>query len=124
MSFLSPDGRCFSFDHRANGYARGEGVAVIVLKPLSRALQDNDTIRALIRSVSANQDGHTKGGLTKPSAEMQAQLITETYQKAGISMAETRFFEAHGWSVPSARFRSITFIVNLNKALEHLSATL
>ncbi|KAL8770831.1 MAG: hypothetical protein Q9194_005051, partial [Teloschistes cf. exilis] len=96
MSMLSPDGQCHSFDHRANGYARGDGFGVLVLKPLSQALKDGDSIRALIRSVGTNQDGHTQGGITQPSQELQAQLIRETYRKAGLDMGLTRFFEAHG----------------------------
>jgi acyl transferase domain-containing protein len=96
MSFLSPDGRCYSFDERGNGYARGEGVATLVLKPLSSAIRDGNPIRALVRAVGTNQDGHTKGGLTQPNMEQQIALINETYQNAGLDMAETRYFEAHG----------------------------
>ena len=96
MGFLSPDGRCYSFDDRSNGYGRGEGFAVLVLKPLSHAIQDGDTIRALIRSTGTNQDGHTTGGLTQPSKESQSRLIDETYRKAGLEKRLTRFFEAHG----------------------------
>lgn len=55
LGFLSPDGHCYSFDDRANGYARGEGVAVMVLKRLSKAIQDGDTIRGVIRSFGSNQ---------------------------------------------------------------------
>lgn len=96
MNFLSPEGRCHSFDYRANGYARGEGFGVLILKPVSQALKDGDTIRALIRSVGTNQDGHTYGGITQPSKDLQSQLIRETYRKAGLNMGVTRFFEAHG----------------------------
>ena len=96
MSFLSPDGRCYSFDHRGNGYARGEGVAALILKPLSHAVRDKNPIRALVRAVGTNQDGYTKGGLTQPSMRMQAALIKETYRRSGLSMGETRLFEAHG----------------------------
>jgi acyl transferase domain-containing protein len=99
MSFLSPDGRCYSFDDRGNGYGRGEGVAALLLKPLSRAIQDGNPVRALVRAVGTNQDGHTSGGLTQPSMKMQAALIKETYRNAGLSMAETLFFEAHGMSI-------------------------
>lgn len=95
MGFLSPDGKCFSFDHRGNGYARGEGFAALILKPVSQALRDGDTIRALIRSTGTNQDGRTPG-ITQPSKDMQMELIKETYRKANLDMSETRYFEAHG----------------------------
>lgn len=96
MNFLSPEGRCHSFDAKGNGYARGEGFAVLVLKPVSKAIADRNPIRAVIRSIGMNQDGHTTGGITQPSKDLQVQLIRETYKKAGLDMAETRFFEAHG----------------------------
>ena len=63
---------------------------------MSQAVKDGDTIRALIRSVGTNQDGHTNGGITQPSKDQQAQLIAETYRKAGLDKGKTRFFEAHG----------------------------
>ncbi|UQC83964.1 KR domain-containing protein [Colletotrichum lupini] len=65
--FLSPDGRSYSFDHKANGYARGEGYAFVLLKPLSKALADGDIIRSVIRATGANQDGRTPS-ITQPSA--------------------------------------------------------
>lgn len=95
MNFLSPDSRCFSFDDRANGYARGEGFGVVILKPLSDALKDGDTIRAVIRSAGSNHDGRTPG-ITQPSSEAQERLINETYEKAGLSLQFTRYIEAHG----------------------------
>ncbi|KAL9116075.1 MAG: hypothetical protein Q9227_000444 [Pyrenula ochraceoflavens] len=95
MNFLSPDSRCYSFDHRANGYARGEGVIVLVIKRLSDAIQNGDTVRAVIRSIATNQDGHTPS-LTQPSAESQEKLIRTVYRKAGIDYARTRYVEAHG----------------------------
>jgi acyl transferase domain-containing protein len=61
MNFLSKDGRCFTFDHRANGYGRGEGCGVVILKRLSDALRDNDTIRGVIRGTRTNHDGRTAG---------------------------------------------------------------
>lgn len=95
MDFLSSDSKCYSFDSRANGYARGEGVGVVVLKKLSDALKDNDTIRAVIRSTGSNSDGHTPG-ITQPSKIAQSRLIRGTYDKAGLDPAATRYFEAHG----------------------------
>jgi hypothetical protein len=95
MNFLSPDSKCYSFDHRANGYARGEGIIVMVLKRLPDALARGDTIRAIIRSSGVNQDGRTPG-LTQPSAFAQEQLIRSVYAKAGLDPASTRYVEAHG----------------------------
>lgn len=95
MSFLSPNGRCFSFDDRANGYGRGEGFGVLVIKRLNDAVRDGDTIRAVIRSTGSNQDGHTPG-VTQPSKSSQSTLILETYRKAGLDFSPTRYFEAHG----------------------------
>ena len=95
MNFLSPDSRCYSFDHRANGYARGEGTAVILLKPLSHAMKDRDLIRAVIRATGANQDGRTPG-ITQPNSEAQETLIRQTYEAASLDPKDTHFFEAHG----------------------------
>ncbi|KAI1129792.1 putative polyketide synthase [Nemania abortiva] len=99
MDFLSPESRCYSFDHRANGYARGEGVVVIVLSRLSLALDCEYTIRAVIRSTASNEDGRTSS-ITQPSQVAQERLIRETYDKEGLSMQHTRFFEAHGTGTP------------------------
>ena len=95
MNFLSQDSRCFSFDDRANGYGRGEGFGVVLLKRLQTALLDGDTIRAVVRATGSNQDGHTPG-ITQPSAKSQLRLIKETYDKAGLEMEPTRYVEAHG----------------------------
>ena len=95
MNFLSPDSQCYSFDSRANGYVRGEGVGVIVIKRLSDALRDNDTIRAVIRATASNSDGRTPG-ITQPSSKAQEKLIRDTYTKAGLELGKTRFIEAHG----------------------------
>lgn len=95
IGFLSPDSRCKSFDHRADGYARGEGVGVMIIKRLSDAIRDGNTIRAVIRSTGANEDGRTPG-ITQPSRQAQEHLIRETYRRAGLSLAHTRYFEAHG----------------------------
>jgi acyl transferase domain-containing protein len=95
LNFLSPDGKCYSFDERANGYARGEGIVSLVIKPLSTAIQDGDTIRALIRGTGVNSDGRTPG-ITQPSSEAQVALIRETYRRFGLDPSLTRYFEAHG----------------------------
>ena len=95
LGMLSPDGVCYSFDHRANGYARGEGFGVVVIKPLTQALRDNDPIRAVIRATGSNQDGRT-AGITQPSGDAQERLIRETYEQYGLDRRLTRYFEAHG----------------------------
>jgi acyl transferase domain-containing protein len=95
LNFLSPDSKCQAFDHKANGYARGEGIASIILKPLDAALRDNDLIRGVIRGTAVNQDGKTPG-ITLPSMEAQVDLIKSAYTSAGLSMSETAYFEAHG----------------------------
>ncbi|TGJ78623.1 hypothetical protein E0Z10_g10141 [Xylaria hypoxylon] len=100
MGFLSPDGCCFSFDKRANGYARGEGVLAMIVKPLVDAVADNDTIRAIIRSTGSNQDGRTPS-LTQPNAISQEKLIRHVYQKAGLDPHLTRYVEAHGTGTPT-----------------------
>ncbi|PYH35606.1 uncharacterized protein BO87DRAFT_433312 [Aspergillus neoniger CBS 115656] len=99
LGFLSPDGQCHSFDSRANGYGRGEGIGVIVLKPLMDAVRDNDVIRAVIRGTGMNQDGKTPG-ITVPSSEAQRSLIRSTYKAAGLGFSETVYFEAHGTGTP------------------------
>ncbi|KAJ5894604.1 hypothetical protein N7495_006295 [Penicillium taxi] len=95
LGLLSKDSHCYSFDQRANGYSRGEGVGVLVIKPLEDAVRDGDTIRAVIRSSASNQDGKTPG-ITQPSPKLQEQLIRDTYHKVGLDIADTRYFEAHG----------------------------
>ncbi|KAK6353814.1 hypothetical protein TWF730_008238 [Orbilia blumenaviensis] len=95
MGFLSPDNRCHSFDSRANGYARADGIGVVLIKRLSDAIRDGNTIRAVIRATGSNSDGHTPG-ITQPSGASQLALIRDTYKKAGLSMQETRYCEAHG----------------------------
>ncbi|KAE8394606.1 putative lovastatin nonaketide synthase [Aspergillus alliaceus] len=95
LRFLSPDGTCHSFDSRANGYSRGEGVGTILIKPLADALRDNDVIRAVIRGTGINQDGKTPG-ITVPSSDAQVNLIRSTYEAAGLDFSRTTYFEAHG----------------------------
>lgn len=99
LKMLSPTGRCRMWDKDADGYARGEGVAAIVLKTLSSALRDGDHIECLIRETGVNQDGRTRG-ITMPSASAQTSLIRQTYAKAGLDPRKPsdrcQFFEAHG----------------------------
>lgn len=95
LNFLSPDGKCYAFDERANGYARGEGIASLVIKPLSTAIQDGNTIRAIIRGTGVNSDGRTPG-ISQPSSEAQIALIRGVYRRFGLDPSRTGYFEAHG----------------------------
>lgn len=93
--FLSPDSKCYSFDHRANGYSRGEGVGTLILKPLDAAIRDGDLIRAVVRSTGLNQDGRTPG-MTLPSKNAQETLIRRVYAAEGLDLSDTGYIEAHG----------------------------
>lgn len=95
MNFLSSSSRCQSFDSKADGYARGEGVVAMMIRPLSTAIQHGDMIRAVIRMTATNQDGRTPG-ITHPSVEGQEALIRHAYARAGLGLEETRYVEAHG----------------------------
>ncbi|RSZ60417.1 SDR family NAD(P)-dependent oxidoreductase [Massilia atriviolacea] len=92
---LSVDGRCFSFDQRANGFVPGEGVGVMMLKRLADAERDNDRIQAVIEGWGVNQDGKTNG-ITAPNEESQTRLLQSVYRKFGIDPAGIGLVEAHG----------------------------
>lgn len=92
---MAPDGRCKTFDSSANGYVRGEGCGVIVLKPLSSALADGDNINAVIMGSAISQDGRTNG-LMAPNPEAQEAMLREAYMAAGIEPALVQYVEAHG----------------------------
>ncbi|WP_428849400.1 type I polyketide synthase, partial [Streptomyces lycopersici] len=92
---LSPDGRCFTFDSRANGYARGEGGGMLVLKPLSSALAAGDPVYCVIRGSAVNSDG-ASDGLTVPSSAAQEAVIRRAHQLAGLQPADVQYVELHG----------------------------
>ncbi|KAI0205645.1 hypothetical protein F4808DRAFT_239972 [Astrocystis sublimbata] len=100
LSFLSKDGKSQSFDHKANGYSRGEGVSFVVVKSLVDALKDGDCIRAVVRGTSVTHDGRTPG-INLPSAESQEDLIRAAYINANLSPEDTTYFEAHGPGTPA-----------------------
>ncbi|MGL1887999.1 MAG: SDR family NAD(P)-dependent oxidoreductase [Reichenbachiella sp.] len=99
-NFLSPDGYCKSFDEKANGYVRGEGVGVVYLKPLSQALKDNNKIYGLIKATSCNSDGHTVEGLTVPSETSQTAMLKNAYRLANVEVDKLQYIEAHGTGTP------------------------
>ena len=92
---MAPDGRCKTFDAGANGYVRSEGAGLVVLKPLSRALADGDTIYAVIRGSAVNQDGRSNG-LMAPNPLAQEAVLREAYRAAGVSAGDVQYVEAHG----------------------------
>jgi len=92
---LSPDGRCKTFSDAADGYGRGEGCGVVLLKRLSDAVADGDRILALIRGSAVNQDGPS-GGLTVPNGPSQQAVIRRALKSADVDPAEVDYVEAHG----------------------------
>ncbi|MFD3374080.1 aminotransferase class I/II-fold pyridoxal phosphate-dependent enzyme [Streptomyces sp. NPDC058697] len=94
-NMLSPDGRCRTFDDSANGYVRGEGVGLVLLKPLSAALADGDPIHAVIRG-SATAHGGRSNGLTAPKGSAQRSVIERALAQAGLSGRAVDYVEAHG----------------------------
>ncbi|MEE6176654.1 type I polyketide synthase [Mycobacterium sp. 050134] len=92
---LAPDGRCKTFDAAADGYVRGEGCGVIVIKRLEDAVRDGDRIRAVIRGSAINQDG-ASGGLTVPNGVAQQRVIAEALRCAGVAPGDVGYLEAHG----------------------------
>ncbi len=93
--FMAPDGRCKTFDARADGFVRGEGCGMVVLKRLSDALIDGDNIHGVILGSAVNQDG-ASSGLTAPNGPAQEQVFRDALLNAGISPGEVDFVEAHG----------------------------
>ncbi len=99
MGALSPDGHCRPFDARANGYVRGEGAGIIVLKRLSRAIADGDEIRAVLRGSAVNHDGRSMG-LTAPNPVAQRELLRAALTDSGCDAAELDYVETHGTGTP------------------------
>lgn len=98
LHMLSPDSRSRMWDKGANGYARGEGFAAVVLRRLGDAVRDGSHVECLIRGSAVNSDGRGKGGITMPSAAAQTALILRAYRDAGLDARRDRcqYFEAHG----------------------------
>ncbi|MDH6131105.1 polyketide synthase 12 [Kitasatospora sp. MAA4] len=95
---LSPDGRCYTFDSRANGYVRGEGAGAVLLKPLSRALADGDLIHCVIRGSAVNNG--SDDSLTTPSRAAQEDVLRRAYARAGVAPAQVQYVELHGTGTP------------------------
>ncbi|KAI0199877.1 putative polyketide synthase [Astrocystis sublimbata] len=101
LNMLSPEGRCRMWDQQADGYGRGDGIAVLVLKTLRAAIEDGDHVECIIRETILNQDGASSSqGITVPNVRAHESLIRSAYAGAGLnlqdSMDRPQFFEAHG----------------------------
>ncbi|HEX8186563.1 MAG TPA: beta-ketoacyl synthase N-terminal-like domain-containing protein, partial [Blastocatellia bacterium] len=96
---LAPDGRCKTFDDSADGYSRGEGCGVVVLKRLSDALASGDEILGVIRGSAVNQDG-ASGGLTVPNGAAQEAVIRKALEQAAVTPDAVAYVEAHGTGTP------------------------
>ena len=92
---MSPTGRCHAFDAEADGFVRGEGCGVVVLKRLSDALRDGDRVLAVVRGSAINQDGRSNG-LMAPNPAAQTAVLRAAYAKAGVHPHEVDYVEAHG----------------------------
>ncbi|HSI50538.1 MAG TPA: SDR family NAD(P)-dependent oxidoreductase, partial [Ideonella sp.] len=96
---LSPDGSCKSFDERANGYVRGEGAAMVLLKPLGQAIRDGDRIAAVLRGSAVNHGGHART-VTYPGSLAQSKVVSEALREAGVPVGTIGYVEAHGTGTP------------------------
>ena len=99
LQALSPTGRCKTFDAAADGFVRGEGCGLVVLKRLSDALAANDEVLAVLRGTAVNHDGQG-GGIKVPSAQAQQQVIREALARGGVDPREVSYVEAHGTGTP------------------------
>ncbi|MDZ8188307.1 MAG: type I polyketide synthase [Nostoc sp. ChiSLP02] len=92
---MASDGRCKTFDASADGYVRGEGCGIVVLKRLRDAIRDGDRIQAVIRGTAINQDG-LSNGLTAPNGPSQQAVIRQALENAGVEPSQINYVEAHG----------------------------
>ncbi|MUG91820.1 acyltransferase domain-containing protein [Scytonema sp. UIC 10036] len=99
LGMLSPTGQCHSFDSHADGYVRGEGAGIILLKPLAKAIEDRDQIYGVIKGMAVNHGGKSRT-LTSPSIYAQAQVVRAAYSKANVPPNTVSYIEAHGTGTP------------------------
>jgi acyl transferase domain-containing protein len=114
---LSPRGQCRTFDAGADGYVRGEGAGVILLKPLRKAIQENDNIYGVVKGSAVNHGGRSQT-LTSPNAYAQSQVIQDAYKNAKISPDRVSYIEAHGTGTPLGDPMEIT---GLKRAWRYLA---
>jgi acyl transferase domain-containing protein len=97
---LSPDGRCYTFDSRVNGYVPGEGGGLVVLKRLDQALADGDTVHCVILGSAVNHDGAGQG-LTAPNESAQRDVLRRAHERARVTPEQLRYVELHGTGTPA-----------------------
>lgn len=109
---LSADGSCKSFDAKANGFGRAEGITAIYIKRLDDALNDGNPVRSIIRSCGTNSDG-SRAGLMQPQARTQEALMRQVYGRAGLDPADTAFVEVNIPIIQDPRPLAYLLIINL-----------
>ncbi|MFJ4849313.1 SDR family NAD(P)-dependent oxidoreductase [Streptomyces sp. NPDC088733] len=97
---LAKDGRCKFGDASADGFVRSEGIAAVILKPLSQALADGDRVRAVLRGSAVGNDGRSGGYMVAPAVEGQRDVLVRAYADAGVDPADVDYVEAHGTGTP------------------------
>ncbi len=118
---MASDGRCKTFDASADGYVRGEGCGVVILKRLSDAQRDEDNILAVIKGSAVNQDGQSNG-LTAPNGPSQQAVIRQALGNAGVTPAEISYVEAHGTGTSLGdpiEFKSLKAVLMQNRRADH-----
>lgn len=121
---MAADGRCKTFDAAADGYVRGEGCGVIILKRLSDALAEGDAIMAIILGSAVNQDG-LSNGLTAPNGQAQQTVIRKALEQAGVNAPQIGYVETHGTGTPLGdpiEIRALTAVLGLNRAPDRTCA--
>lgn len=117
---MAPDGRCKTFDASADGYVRGEGCGVVVLKRLSDAQRDGDRVIAVIRGVAVNQDGQSNG-LTAPNGLSQQAVVRDALADAGVRACDIGYVEAHGTGTElgdAIEVTSLTAVLSTGRAAD------
>ncbi|OBT81690.1 Type I Iterative Polyketide synthase (PKS) [Pseudogymnoascus sp. 03VT05] len=112
VGMTNPDGRCYVFDSRGQGYARGEGVATLILKRLDDAIADGDPVHAIVRNSGLNQDGKTLG-ISLPNEDAQEDLMRKVYAGVDLNPLETGYVEAHGTGTQAGDNAEITSIARV-----------
>ncbi|EGG15969.1 putative polyketide synthase [Cavenderia fasciculata] len=112
LTSQQPQGRCFAFDARADGYVRSEGAGILILKNLSDALKDKDEIYSIILNTSTNTNGKTPRGIAAPRSSHQEQLIEQLLSPLGTNANDIGYFECHGTGTQMGDLNELTAIGN------------